>query len=145
MKDQEMTKVIVVGVDGTETAQRAAETAADLATALGTRLHVVTAFSGDRAEALGIGNNELAFSEERYAEKVARESADAVRSGQLQVEHYSVRGAPAKALIQHAEEHNAYMIVVGSRRMSGIGRVLGSVANNVAHSAPCEVYIAKTD
>lgn len=140
-----MTKVIVVGVDGTETAQRATESAAGLATALGTRLHVVTAFSGDRAEVLSMGNDDLAFSEERYAEKVAREAAAGVRSGQLQVEHFSVRGTPAKALIQHAEEHNAHMIVVGSRRMSGIGRVLGSVANSVAHSAPCEVYIAKTD
>lgn len=140
-----MTKVIVVGVDGTESAQRAAETAADMASALGTTLHVVTAFPGDRAEVLGLGNDDRAFSEERYAEKVARESADGIRSGQLQVEHFAVRGAAAKALIQHAEEHNAHMIVVGSRRMSGIGRVLGSVANSVAHSAPCEIYIAKTD
>jgi nucleotide-binding universal stress UspA family protein len=37
------------------------------------------------------------------------------------------------------------MIVVGNRRMHGIGRVLGSVANSVAHNAPCDVYIAKTD
>jgi nucleotide-binding universal stress UspA family protein len=37
------------------------------------------------------------------------------------------------------------MIVVGNRRMQGIGRVLGSVANSVAHNAPCDVYIAKTD
>jgi nucleotide-binding universal stress UspA family protein len=37
------------------------------------------------------------------------------------------------------------MIVVGNRRMRGIGRVLGSVANSVAHNAPCDVYIAKTD
>ncbi len=140
-----MTKVIVVGVDGTETAQRAAESAAGLARALGTRLHVVTAFPGNRAEVLGIGNDGMAFSEEKYAEKVARESAAAVGSGQLQVEHFSVHGTPAKALIQHAEEHDAYMIVVGSRRMSGLGRVLGSVANSVAHNAPCEVYIAKTD
>lgn len=74
-----MTKVIVVGVDGTETAQRAAESAAHLATALGTALHVVTAFSGDRVEVLGMGNDELAFSEERHAENVARVSVAAVR------------------------------------------------------------------
>jgi len=28
--------------------------------------------------------------------------------------------------------------------MTGIGRVLGSIANDVAHHAPCSVYIAKT-
>ena len=35
--------------------------------------------------------------------------------------------------------------MVGNRRMQGLGRVLGSVANSVAHNAPCDVYIAKTD
>lgn len=140
-----MTKLIVVGVDGTETAQRAAASAAGLAEALGADLHVVTAFNQERAEVLGIGKDQPAFSDEKYAEKVAREAADAVRSGRLQVGHFAVHGAPAKALIQHAEAHNAHMIVVGSRRMSGIGRVLGSVANSVAHNALCEVYIAKTD
>ena len=39
---------------------------------------------------------------------------------------------------------DARMIVVGNRRMHGIGRVLGSVANSVAHNAPCDVYIANT-
>ena len=28
--------------------------------------------------------------------------------------------------------------------MQGVGGVLGSVANSVAHIAPCDVYIAKT-
>ena len=36
------------------------------------------------------------------------------------------------------------LIVVGNRRMRGIGRVLGSVANSVAHNATCDVYIANT-
>ena len=31
------------------------------------------------------------------------------------------------------------------RRVLSVGRVLGSVANSVAHNAPCDVYIAKTD
>ena len=140
-----MTKVIVVGVDGSETANRAAETAARLATSLGANLHVVTAFNNDRAQVLGIGNDERAFSEEKYAEKVAREAAAAVQSGRLQVSYFTIRGTPAQALIQQADAHSAHVIVVGSRRMSGLGRVLGSVANSVAHKAPCDVYIAKTE
>jgi nucleotide-binding universal stress UspA family protein len=36
------------------------------------------------------------------------------------------------------------MIVVGNRRMHGLGRVLGSIANSVAHNASCDVYIANT-
>lgn len=141
-----MTKLIVVGVDGTETARKAAASAAALAEALGADLHVVTAFNQERAEVLGIGKDQPAFSDEKYAESVAREAAEAVRSERLRVVgHFAVHGSPAKALVQHAEAHHAHMIVVGSRRMSGIGRVLGSVANSVAHNASCEVYIAKTD
>ncbi|WP_018762591.1 universal stress protein [Arthrobacter sp. 135MFCol5.1] len=140
-----MTKLIVVGVDGTETAQKAAASAAALAEALGADLHVVTAFTQERAEVLGIGKDQPAFSDEKYAESVAREAAEAVRSERLRVGHFAVHGSPAKALVQHAESHHAHMIVVGSRHMSGIGRVLGSVANSVAHNASCEVYIAKTD
>lgn len=53
-------------------------------------------------------------------------------------------GTPAEALIAHAEEHDASVIVVGNRRMKGLARVLGSVANSVAHEAKCNVYIADT-
>ncbi|WP_461175155.1 universal stress protein (plasmid) [Arthrobacter sp. Z1-9] len=140
-----MTEIIVVGVDGSETAKRASASAAALATTLGAKLHVVSAFNTDRAQVLGLANDEIAFSEEKHAEKVARETAAALASKQLQVEYFAIRATPAQALIQQAEKHNALMIVVGSKRMSGIGRVLGSVADSVAHNAPCHVYIAKTD
>ena len=43
-----------------------------------------------------------------------------------------------------AKEIGADLIVVGNRRVQGIGRVLGSVATDVAHHAPCDVYIVKT-
>jgi len=64
-----MTEVIVVGVDGSETARRAAESAAGLATALGAKLHVVTAFNSDRARVLGIAHDQMVFSEEKTPKK----------------------------------------------------------------------------
>jgi len=60
------------------------------------------------------------------------------------VTYSAARGKPAEALIKEAERLSARMIVVGNRRMRGIGRVLGSVANSVAHNATCDVYIANT-
>ena len=45
---------------------------------------------------------------------------------------------------QGAELVDADLIVVGNVRMQGLGRVLGSVGNDVAHSAPCSVLIVKT-
>ena len=102
-----MSGVVVVGVDGSPSARKAAEVALGLAKALGGSLHIVTAFDVDRSETFG-------------------------------------RGKPADALIKEAMRLDARLIVVGNRRMRGIGRLLGSVANSVAHNAPCDVYIANT-
>lgn len=55
-----------------------------------------------------------------------------------------VDGDPAKALCSEAERLDADLIVVGSVRTQGIGRVLGSVAADVLKRAPCGVLVAKT-
>jgi nucleotide-binding universal stress UspA family protein len=135
---------IVVGVDGSGTARKAAEVARDLAAALGARLHVVSAFDTDRTEVFGSGSDRWIVSDAGEAEKVARDVAAALAAGELQVTYSSARGKPAEALVREADRLDASMIVVGNRRMQGLGRVLGSVANSVAHSASCDVYIANT-
>jgi nucleotide-binding universal stress UspA family protein len=140
-----MTGIIVVGVDGSETALRAARTAKDLAATLGATLHVVSAFDSDRTEVFGSGSDQWIVSDAGEAEKVARSVAESLRTPEIKVTYSAARGKPAEALIKEAERSDARMIVVGNRRMRGIGRVLGSVANSVAHNAPCDVYIAKTD
>jgi nucleotide-binding universal stress UspA family protein len=108
------------------------------------RLHVVSAFTNDRPEVVGSGSDQFVLSEATRAEQVAREVAVSLRTSSLDVDYFAIQGTPAQALIKQAETHDALMIVVGNRRMQGIGRVLGSVANSVAHSAPCDVYIVKT-
>jgi nucleotide-binding universal stress UspA family protein len=140
-----MTGIIVVGVDGSETALRAARTARDLAATLGATLHVVSAFDSDRTEVFGSGSDQWIVSDADDAEKVAKSVAQSISTPDLKVTYASARGKPAEALVGEAERTGARMIVVGNRRMQGIGRVLGSVANSVAHNAPCDVYIAKTD
>jgi nucleotide-binding universal stress UspA family protein len=138
-----MSGIIVVGVDGSETARKAAESARDLAAALGATLHVVSAFDGDRSERFGSGSNQWLVSDADKAEQVARTVADTL-GGNIRITHAAASGRPADALIREAISKEAKIIVVGNRRMRGIGRVLGSVANSVAHNAPCDVYIANT-
>lgn len=138
-----MSGIIVVGVDSSESAKRAAESARTLAAALGASLHVVTAFESERTEVIGQGSDQVLISEADSAKNVAEKLVRA--SGQdVKVTHSAVRGKPAEALIKEATRLNARMIVVGNRRMRGVGRILGSVANSVAHNAPCDVYIANT-
>jgi nucleotide-binding universal stress UspA family protein len=47
-------------------------------------------------------------------------------------------------LIEVATDHDAAVIVVGNKRVQGVTRLLGSIATDVAHKAPCDVYIANT-
>lgn len=138
-----MNGTVVVGVDGSGTAQKAAERARDVAAALGASLHVVSAYDTDRTGVFGAGSDQVVISEADNAENVARLVAGSL-GGEIPVTYSAVRGRAADALIREAEQVNARLIVVGNRRMQGAGRVLGSIANSVAHNAPCDVYIANT-
>lgn len=139
-----MRNPIIVGVDGSETAQKAAEAARDLAVALNAPLVVLSAFDNDHAEVIRSASEEFVISAAGEAERVARKVIDSIRTQGVEVTHAVSRGKPAEALVKEAARLQARVIVVGNRRMRGIGRVLGSVANSVAHNAPCDVYIANT-
>jgi nucleotide-binding universal stress UspA family protein len=138
-----MSGVVVVGVDGSVTARKAAEAARDLATALGATLHVVSAFDENRSGVFGSGSDKWLVADADKAEHVARTVADTL-GGDTKITYSAASGRPADALIREAIRKEARIIVVGNRRMQGVGRVLGSVANSVAHNAPCDVFIANT-
>ncbi|MFJ4029536.1 universal stress protein [Paenarthrobacter sp. NPDC089989] len=138
-----MNEIVVVGVDGSPTAQKAAETARNLALAMNAALHVVSAFDQDGAEVYGSGSDQWIASDADGATNIARSTAKGLATN-LEVTFSAAHGKPAEALISEANRLDARMIVVGNRRMQGIGRVLGSVANTVAHNASCDVYIVNT-
>jgi nucleotide-binding universal stress UspA family protein len=73
------------------------------------------------------------------------EAAAAARMDGVQASTHTVTGDPADALLDVAKKLDASLIVVGSRGMHGMKRVLGSVPNKVSHSAHCSVLIVSTD
>lgn len=103
---------------------------------------MVTGFEIENAETFGVGSDKVRISNADSSEMVAKSLA-ASRPG-VEITHFAARGKPAESLIKEAIRLDARLIVVGNRRMRGIGRLLGSVANSVAHNAPCDVYIANT-
>lgn len=142
---------VVVGTDGSETAERAVEHAARLAGAFGARLTVVTAYTPGQ----GVPPMEIDAAPEDVrwrlvdaggAEDLAGHAkALARKAGVDDVRTYVAAGDPASALIDAAENTLADVIVVGSKGMSGASRfVLGSVPNKVSHHAPCDVLIVHT-
>jgi nucleotide-binding universal stress UspA family protein len=54
-------------------------------------------------------------------------------------------GSPFKEIVRVARSENADIIIMGSRRFKGIGKIkaLGSVAMRVARTAPCPVMLVR--
>jgi nucleotide-binding universal stress UspA family protein len=145
-------KRIVVGTDGSETAERAVEQAIELAKLSDAALEVVSAYEPVPSERLRTESQELP---EDVAHAVGpREDVnvrlDAVvgrakAAGVDDVRTYPREGDPADAILDVAEETGADLIVVGNKGMTGARRfLLGSVPNKVSHHAPCSVFIVRT-
>ncbi|MCX6520897.1 MAG: universal stress protein [Actinobacteria bacterium] len=134
---------IVVGISEAPTSQVAARRAVELAALAGARVHFVTAVERVTQERVGVATDVFVFD----SLDLGRESVEKfVRSIDPDIEYTvtAVEGPPARVLLEVAEQVKADLIVVGNVRMQGLGRVLGSVGNEVLRSAPCSVLIVKT-
>jgi nucleotide-binding universal stress UspA family protein len=138
---------IVVGTDGSKTADRALTRALELARLTGGRLHVVSAYSPAPAKVSGAPASEVAewsVGPDFEVEGVLDRAGGRARSEGVEIKAHSPKGDPADAILAVAKEIDADLIVLGSRGMQGARRVLGSVPNKVSHRAPCDVLIVQT-
>jgi nucleotide-binding universal stress UspA family protein len=79
------------------------------------------------------------------AEDLLRASTAPLQGSHLDVTVAAVEGDPAREIVEAARRWEADLVVVGSRGLTGVkGLLLGSVARNVAHHAPCSVLVART-
>lgn len=143
-------RTIVVGTDGSPTAERAVAHAAGLAADHDARLVIVTAYEG-RGDALVEAAGAppelqwLLTDRAQAEERVSLARSVAAEAGVGSVAVQAVAGSPADVLLEVAGDLGADCIVVGS---VGLGTpahfVLGSVASSVAHHAPCDVLVVHT-
>lgn len=76
------------------------------------------------------------------AEQIAAEARTALDDPDAQMHVIGVL-SPALQLVEYAKRESAGTLVVGSTRRGRVGRaLLGSVAEQVLHKAPCEVVVA---
>ncbi len=144
-----MYELIVVGTDGSDTAQRAVAEATRLAKAVGSELHIVSAYEPLRGTRI-VGAPEAAAKvwavlPDAQVQAVIEQAVAKARLSGLDVTPHVLTGDPADALLEIAEQQKADLIVVGNRGMHGMKRVLGSVPNKVSHRARCNVLIVTTD
>ena len=142
---------IVVGTDGSQTAEEAVRQAGELAKQMGAKVHLVSAFepvseSRLRSERQGAPSDvEWAVNPREDVNATLEEARKSIEDSGVDVELHAREGDPADAILDVAEERGADLIVVGNRGMTGAKRfLLGSVPNKVSHHAPCSVMIIRT-
>ncbi len=149
-----MFDVIVVGTDGSESAQVAVRRATQLAALTNGALHIVSAYHPVSVGSVGLAASAGAATVDvehvnrsvaAVAEETCEHAASEARRQNVSVETHAVPGDPADALVTLAENVGATLLVVGNRGMSGARRfVLGSVPNKVSHHCSCSVLIIDT-
>jgi nucleotide-binding universal stress UspA family protein len=160
---------ILVGTDGSPTAQRAVKMAATLAKELGAKLSIVTAYeppteheleqarkasSGDMASMWSASKTQRDTPPEfqwriagaSQAEDVLERAEDcAVEVGYEGADVRTVEGPPAETLLSIAEDEDFDLIAVGSVGMAGAKRfMLGNVPHRLSHHTPVDILILHT-
>ena len=139
-----MFQKILVGTDGSDSANAAVEHAVELAKAGGADVLVVHSYPLPRTDAGSpfgptdayagpeIGKSVLADVEKRFG-------------GEAKITTVLRGGDPADVIVDVAEEEKVDLIIVGNKGMTSAKRfLLGSVPNDVSHHAPCSVLIVHT-
>jgi nucleotide-binding universal stress UspA family protein len=136
---------IVVGIDGSATADIALGKAADLARLTDATLHVLSAYEPTPAHVSGgSSSKEFTVGSDFKVDAVLQKALSRVRGEGIDVKEHAPKGSAADAILALAKEEGADLIVIGSVGMQGPRRVLGSVPNKVSHQAPCDVLIVQT-
>lgn len=143
-----MFRHILLAVDGSKHAMRAAVAAIELAQRYDSELEVITVVKKPSAEIseqlrhyMEVENVPATL--EEMIDRRSREILDQVeeharKKGLAKIRKVAKPGQPARAIVAHAKQAGADLIVLGSRGLGDIeGMLLGSVSHKVSALAEC--------
>jgi len=141
-----MIQTILLAIDGSENAKRAAGHASDLVLALDGASLVVVCIAPEPPNQSRIvkANYDVRAVLEEDARAMAGKTLDIIEKAGVPYTLEVGMGGPAIEIIKTAEKVGADLIVIGSRGLGSLkGAVLGSVSQKVAQHASCPVMIVK--
>ena len=138
-----MLSTVAVGTDGSATASKAVEAAAEIAQRFDARLVLLSAFTGKAPPSGGSEELQWAFNNDARVRELLNRTEQELRERKIDCSTMLDEGDPADVLVRLAGECEADLLVIGNRGMQR--RVLGSVPNTVTHKASCSVLVVKTD
>ena len=139
-----MLKTILVALDESELSERVIQTLSELQLQPASKVilsHVISSTGSDLEMAADQPHSKSENVPYRQIEK-QMQSYQANLGCQSEIE--IVTGDPAEEIIRLANIHRAELIVIGSRGLKGLNRILqGSVSSQVVTDAPCSVLVVK--
>ena len=134
-------QTILVGYDDSEQAQRALDRAIELGKALGAEIVVASVAPVAISSGRSAGPIDPTDTPQQHRDQL-QTAAEKVQAAGLSVKLVPAIGHPAETIVHAANEAAADLIVVGSRELGVIPRLLGqSVSTSVAAHATCDVLI----
>ena len=144
-KEHTMFKRILVGVDHTAPAERAAKEAYEMAKSFGAQLGIVHVVSPsfvlamDRLAGVPQGHEE----ELQHGHTVISDIRNQL-GAYLPMDEFVVVGTPAEQIVKIAKEWDADLVVVGNHNRHALSRfLLGSTADATVRHAPCPVLVVR--
>ncbi len=138
---------VMLATDGSPTAEKAAETAIELAGLLGTELLITTVWNIPYTT-VGLAaapiSADLAKVSEEEARKIVVEAAARAEEAGVETRTMVLRGLPVEEICLAAERCNPRFLVLGSHGWGTVKRALfGSVSTGVLHHAVCPVLVVR--
>ncbi|HYG69937.1 MAG TPA: universal stress protein [Anaeromyxobacteraceae bacterium] len=139
-------KRILVAVDGSESSQKAARMAVEIAVKFDARLtfvHVVPKLLLP-PDAYGLTIAEVEKEHRAYAERLLDRTLSQLPLEGREPTRTVLYGSPAEAIAEEAVANDVGLVVVGSRGHGAVARVfLGSVSDRLVHISPKPVLVVR--
>jgi nucleotide-binding universal stress UspA family protein len=133
---------ILLAVDGSEYSHRAIEYAKSLTERYEANLLLVHVFS-HTSDLLGYQDFEKLYAKRKSAGQAVLDSAKKILgSTTFKVHEELMEGSEAEAILKVAENHQADLIIMGTRGFGAVkGMLVGSVSRKVIHLSTCPVMV----
>ncbi len=138
-----MVKNILVPVDGSDSAIRAAKIASGLAVACQAKLMFLYVANINQLAINACLTDAILDSVNKAGDAVLNQALNEVPEG-VTVEPFSQTGSPAVVILDFLEDHPVDLVVMGSRGLGVVkGVLMGSVSQYVVEQAKCPVLVVK--
>jgi nucleotide-binding universal stress UspA family protein len=135
---------VVVATDLSRVSTRPVEVGIDLARRLSARLLLLNVL--DLGRLSGLGRHDRVDQARAEREPLLLDLVRRAREAGVEAEYLLFQGSPVEAISDAATSEGAEMIVVGTHRRSGPGRMLlGSVSDGLARTAGVPVLIVPSE